>query len=73
MQRRQIWAVQNLELPPRDMGYVLTKFSVEEWGNVVAVIREYRNPTWKTATMSYHECIKVGSRGAVTVIYSNLY
>ena len=72
--QHQIWALENLQSPPRDMGYVMTKFEVVEWsGGTVCATREYRNPDWKSSTMAYHESYQVGPRGAVKKIYSSLY
>lgn len=70
--QKQLWALERLMLPPSYSNYEITKFSVEEWsGGTICVTREYKSPEWKT--MAYHQCYKIGPRGAVTEIYSNLY
>lgn len=71
--QKQMRAVQNLELPPSHGNYAVTKFAVEQWASdTVCVTRDYAAPDWKNG-FAYHECFKVGPRGAVTKIYSSLY
>jgi hypothetical protein len=73
---RQMWAVQNLELPPSHglRVYVVNSFKVEEWSKTgtVAVTRSYRDPAWH-GEFACHECYTVGPRGAVKRIYSSMY
>lgn len=69
----QMYTVCNYQSPPYGMGYELTKFDVVEWeGGAICVTREYRNPEWH-AGFAYHECIQIGPRGAVKIIYRDLY
>jgi len=70
---RQMRTVQNLEIPP-DSRYTLIDYRVEEWaGNHVCVTRSYAPADWLAAGLAYHECIKIGPRGATTTIYKNFY
>jgi hypothetical protein len=69
---RQMYQVQNLELPPSHGDYIVTKFSVEEWSHgTVCVTREYTKSDW--GSFGYKECFSIGPRGAVNKIYSSLY
>ncbi len=69
---RQMYQVQNLELPPDDR-YVVTRYEVEQWAmDRVFVKRQYRDPQWKSG-MEYHDAYVIGPRGAVEQLYSNLH
>lgn len=67
---RQIAQVRNYEILPSDR-YEMTEFKVVEWPHgYVCVSRKYRPIGMK---IEYSQCYRVGPRGGVKVIYSEIY
>ena len=65
--QRQMWNVQNLQIPPRD-DVTMTKFQADQVGDSVLVHRAYY-PN-HAPSLSYSEGFKVGPRGSVKQIYA---
>lgn len=70
---KQMYAVQNLELPPSYGDYVVTKYEVTEieGTNSVMVTREYKAPEWKITAC--HDCYIIGPRGAFKKVYDSMF
>lgn len=72
--KRQMWAVQSLEVPPSyNKDYIVSEYRVEEWSTGhVFVKRAYRDPKWH-GTFAFHEGWVIGPRGAFKKISDSSY
>jgi hypothetical protein len=61
---RQMWTIQDLELPPSHGNYIMRRFETHEIGNSVQVVREYFRADLEN-TIGYHESMIVGPHGGL--------